>query len=127
MFFNGRYAEFTKHIQAEQENAHLLCQSLQVYFVHPLSRKEGNHGGPPPRVKNLVCYKDVQLSRGPRHLEEGDRVISAKRLKGPSSRIWSDALEPEETNGKVEAGSPGNEIRMPPGPGDVRMYSGRRG
>ena len=116
MFFNGRYAEFSKGVQAEQDNAHLFCQSLQVSFDHPISLKEGNHGGPPPRVKDLVCYKDVRVDD---RTLEGDRVVSSKRLTGPS--LSMNALEPEDANGKEEAGSTGNEIRMP-GPGDVRLF-----
>ncbi len=116
MFFNGRYAEFSKGVQAEQDNAHLACQSLQVFFDRPISLKEGNRGGPPPRVKNLVCYKDVRVDD---RTLEGDRVVSSKRLNGPALNM--NALEPEETDGKVAEGSTGNEIRMP-GPGDVRMF-----
>jgi LptA/(LptD N-terminal domain) LPS transport protein len=116
MFFDGGWAEFSKGVQAEQENAHLACQTLQVSFDHPVSLKEGNHGGPPPRVKNLVCYKDVRIDD--RTLEDG-RVVSAKRLNGPS--LSMNALEPEEADVKAQTGSPGNEIRMP-GPGDVRLF-----
>jgi hypothetical protein len=116
MFFNGRYADFSKGVQAKQENARLACQSLQVFFDRPVSLKEGNHGGPPPRVKNLVCYKDVRVDD---RMLEGDRVVSSKRLTGPI--LSMNALEPEEADGKVEAGSSGNEIRMP-GPGEVRLF-----
>ena len=116
MFFNGRYAEFSKGVQAEQDNAHLACQSLQVFFDRPISLKEGNRGGPAPRVKNLVCYKDVRVDD---RTLEGDKVISAKRLTGPALNM--NALEPEEGDPKTPSGSTGNEIRMP-GPGDVRLF-----
>ncbi len=123
MFFTGRYAEFTDHVQAEQDeqdNAHLACESLQVFFDHSISLKEGNHDGPPPRVKKLVAYESVRVED--RSLE-GDRVIHYQRIIAPS--LTMNALEPENADAKPEEGSEGNEIRAP-GPGDLRMFQQAR-
>jgi hypothetical protein len=61
MMFNGPDAEFHGGIQATQENAHLMCQVLQVYFDKPVNLKEGNKGGDAAKVKHLVCDQKVSL------------------------------------------------------------------
>ena len=45
MYFNGTFAEFHGSIQAEQENARLACQALEVFFDKPISLKERGQGG----------------------------------------------------------------------------------
>ena len=63
MFFNGRYAEFTTGVQAEQDDAHLACQSLQVYFDRSISLKEGTKSKegdkpePPPRSQKPRLFR----------------------------------------------------------------------
>ena len=116
MFFTGKHAEFRKGVQAEQDNSRLACKELSVLFDHAISLKEGNHDGPPPRVKKLVCYEGVRVED---RTLEGDRVISYHRLVSPS--LVMDALEPEEAGPKPAAGSDGNEVHAP-GPGDLRMF-----
>ena len=116
MFFTGKHAEFRKGVQAEQDNSHLACKELSVFFDHAISLKEGNHDGPPPRVKSLVAYEGVRVED---RTLEGDRVISYHRLV---SRVLNmDALEPEDAGPKPAAGSDGNEIHAP-GPGDFRTF-----
>jgi hypothetical protein len=61
MMFNGPDAEFHGGIQATQENAHLMCQVLQVYFDKPVNLKEGNKGADAAKVKHLVCDQKVSL------------------------------------------------------------------
>ena len=45
MYFNGTFAEFHGSIQAEQENARLACQALEVFFDKPISLKERESSG----------------------------------------------------------------------------------
>lgn len=77
MFFNGSLAEFQGGIQAEQENAHLGCQSLQVILDRPISLREGEKNGPPAKVDRLVCDKDVMVDDSE---YEGGRLIKYQRL-----------------------------------------------
>jgi lipopolysaccharide export system protein LptA len=78
MLFQGSFAQFTGGIQAEQENAHLACQSLQVTLDRPISLKEGEKNGPPAKVDRLVCDKGVQVDDSE---YEGDRLIKYQRIQ----------------------------------------------
>ena len=120
MFFNGRYAEFTDSVQAEQDDAHLACQSLQVYFDRAVSlkggdKKEDKKDEPPPRIKNLVCFRDVRVDD---KTLEGERVVRQQRMQAPSLAL--DAIPPDDDS-KPDTSSGGNEIHAP-GPGDIRLY-----
>ena len=116
MFFTGKHAEFTEAVQADEDNARLACQNLRVSFDRPISLKEGNRGGPPPRVKKLVCSDNVRVED---RTLEGDRVVRYQRLAATSLEM--NPLEPEDDRSKADAGSDGNEIRMP-GPGELRLF-----
>lgn len=62
MFFNGKDAQFYGGIQAEQENARLACQTMQVFLDRFVSLKEGEKKGTPPaKVEKLVCDKNVRI------------------------------------------------------------------
>lgn len=62
MFFNGKDAQFYGGIQAEQENARLACQTMQVFLDRLVSLKEGEKkGAPPAKVEKLVCDKNVRI------------------------------------------------------------------
>jgi lipopolysaccharide export system protein LptA len=118
MFFNGRFAEFSGNIQGEQEDAHLACQSLQVLFDHFISLKEGNRGGPPPRVKNLVCDRDVRVDN---QTVEGGKVVRYQQIASRS--LTMNPLEPDAPPPGPAPQRPagdGNEI-LAPGPGEVRI------
>ncbi len=115
MFFDGRNAEFSNGVQAEQDNAHLACQSLNVSFDHAISLKEGDKGAPPPRVKSLVCSDDVRVDD---RTLEGDRVVRQQRIVVPTLRM--DGIEPDDA-AKADAGSQGNEIHAS-GPGSIRLF-----
>src|SRR5262249_50373162 len=77
MFFQGSLAQFSGGIQAEQEKAHLACQSLQVTLDRPISLSEGEKNGPPAKVDRLVCDKDVMVDDSE---YEGGRLIKYQRL-----------------------------------------------
>jgi lipopolysaccharide export system protein LptA len=80
MLFNGKHAEFRGGVQAEQDNGRLLCQEMQAAFDRPVSLKEGNKGGPQPKVDKLLCDKNVQIEDA---VYEGTRLVSYKRLVAP--------------------------------------------
>jgi hypothetical protein len=84
MMFNGPDAEFHGGIQATQENAHLMCQVLQVYFDKPVNLKEGNKGGDAAKVKHLICDQKVNLHDT---AYENDRVVKDQRLECPELMV----------------------------------------
>lgn len=104
MFFNGRYAEFRGGIQAEQDNARLNCQAMQVFLDRFLSLKEGKKEGPPPKVKSLVCDKQVRIV---------DTVYEKGIFKSYKSIA---AVELVKDDQKVEAPGPGIVVLFQPGP-----------
>jgi hypothetical protein len=59
MLLQGILAEFFGGIQAEQQNALLACQHLQVLFDRPISLKEGMRGDQSAKVDKLVADKDA--------------------------------------------------------------------
>jgi lipopolysaccharide export system protein LptA len=103
MFFNGRYALFHGGVQAEQENGHLACQTMQVYLDRFVSLKQGEKNGPPAKVKRLVCDKSVRVEDCKRD-EVTRQLISYQRLINP-------VLSVDNEDNIVEA----------PGPGEVRL------
>ncbi|HVS36782.1 MAG TPA: hypothetical protein VMS17_14570 [Gemmataceae bacterium] len=118
MFFNGRIAVFTDSVQAEQDEAHLACQVLQATFDRSISLKEekGNKNEPQPRIKKLVCDKDVRVDD---RTLEGERVVRQQQMIAPL--IAMTTIEPDDPTAKPDAPSEGNEINAE-GPGVVRLY-----
>jgi hypothetical protein len=120
MFFNGKCAEFHGGIQAEQENARLACQRLQVYFDRHISLKQGNKGDQAAKVREMVCDRSVRIED---RLYEGDKLLEFKRLVAPW--VQMNALEPDDLTPRQPptpvAGTParsndGNEVHAS-GPG----------
>ena len=64
MFFTGTHAEFRKASRPSRTTPTWPASSCSVFFDHAISLKEGNHDGPPPHVKNLVCLQG-RPRRGP--------------------------------------------------------------
>ena len=119
MFFTGASAEFTDGVQAEQENAHIACQAMQVVFDQPVSLKEGNHGGPPPRVKSLTCSHQVRVDD---RTLEGERLVRSSRLVAPD--LAMNAIPSEDPDPKGQEGSDGNEILRPGAGHAAHLISG---
>ncbi len=124
MLFDGNYAEFHGSIQAEQENAHLACQRLEVHFDRAISLKEGARGDQPPaRVRYLVCDRSVRVDE---ETKVGDKVVKYQSLTG--TWVTMRALEPDDDAPPAPAvpGKPaaapnaGNEVQAS-GPGTVRI------
>lgn len=106
MFFNGLHAEFHGGIQAEQQNARLACQSLQVEMDHAVSLKEGGKDGQPPaKVQRLVCDRSVRVE---------DTVVD-KGVLVKYQRIESPQLALDNIDGKVNASGPGLVRMLQPG------------
>jgi hypothetical protein len=80
MNFYGKNAEFRGGVQAVQEGSRLLCQEMQVAFDRPISLKEGNKGGPSPKVDKLLCDKSVRIEE---ETKEGPKLQSYKYLVAP--------------------------------------------
>ncbi len=127
MLFSGMFAEFYGSIQAEQENARLACQHLQVMFDQPISLKEGMRGTQPAKVSKLVADKGIEDK--PVRVEdqtfEGGRLQKYQLLMG--STVQMNTVPREEAPdrpGAVSAGSrksnDANEVRLS-GPGSVRI------
>jgi hypothetical protein len=116
MYFNGNYSEFFGNIQAEQENARLACQRLQVFFDRPVSLKEGSHGDQPAKVRNLVCDKNVRVEDTT--VERG-QLVKYQLIRGTAlqmSTLEPDVPAPQPTDKNGE----GNLVTVS-GPGDVRI------
>jgi hypothetical protein len=97
MYFNGMNAEFQGDVEAEQKEEHsrLLCRNMTVAFDRPISLKEGNKGGPSPKVDKLLCEgqalpgKEVQIEEviPPDPTRPGPTLPSIKRLTSPEVNI----------------------------------------
>jgi lipopolysaccharide export system protein LptA len=118
MLFAGEFAEFRGGIQAEQENARLACQCLQVFFDRPISLKEGGRGEP-AKVRNLVANKDVRVEDS---TVEQNRLQKYQLLEGNSISMRTvprDDPPPVGPQGKGKS-SDANEVFLY-GPGSVRI------
>jgi hypothetical protein len=102
MHFKGDNAQFTGSIQAEQEDARLQCQSLQVKLDCPVSFREGQKNGPPAKVDRLVCDKSVSVE---------DREFAGEKLV-KWQKIECRELVVDNTEGQANG----------TGPGTVRIY-----
>jgi hypothetical protein len=97
MHFKGAHAQFTGSVQAEQENARLACQSLQVYLDRPVSFRDGQKNGPPAKVDRMVCDKSVSV--------EDSEYQNGRRIK--YQKIECLELTVNNTDGLANAAGPG--------------------
>jgi hypothetical protein len=124
MLFDGNYSEFHENVQAVQENAHMLCQRLEVHFDRAISLKEGTRSDQPPaRVQNLVCDHNVDIFEETR---QGAKLIKYQNLTSPW--VTMRALEaddypspPAQPTPPGAASSNGNEVRAS-GHGTLRIW-----
>jgi hypothetical protein len=98
MIFWGQRAEFHGGVQAEQEAARLLCQSMDVYLDRPVSLKEGEKGREPAKVRNLVADQAVRVEDTER--DEHGRLLKYQRLECPT-------LSVDNEENTVHASGPG--------------------
>src|SRR5262249_41316006 len=122
MFFQGVNAQFNGNIQAEQENARLACQSLQVFFDRPISLKEGTPGDQPAKVRNLVGFKDVRVED---KTIENNKLQKYQLLEGRSITMETVPREegphpPKPGPGANPPSHDANDVTVS-GPGSVRI------
>ncbi|MSR79796.1 MAG: hypothetical protein EXS11_03615 [Gemmataceae bacterium] len=124
MLFSGKHAEFTGDIQAEQEEARLASQGLQVFFDTPISLKEGTKRDASPKVEHIVCDRQVRVEETVR---EKDKLVRFQRIVAVT--LSMNRLEREDQIGIPRPNSTpttpaptreANEVRAT-GPGEVRM------
>jgi hypothetical protein len=113
MLFSGEYAEFQERIVADQDNARLACQRLQVFFDQPISLKRGGKRESQPQVQHLLCSDDVRVEDSV--FAHGQR-IRYQRIEGPLLEMRR--LEAEEGQPRDR---PGHTIQTA-GPGAVRIW-----
>jgi hypothetical protein len=114
MLFLGKSANFYGNIQAEQENAHMQCEQLQVTFDKPISLKEGTKTDQNARVQTMVCNRNVRVDDSK---YEGKKLVAFQWIMGQELEMTS--LDEEDR--KPGQPSEGNEMRTK-GPGAVRIY-----
>jgi lipopolysaccharide export system protein LptA len=113
MLFDGCYADFRGGpkggVQAEQQNAHLAGQALQVFFDKPISLKEGNKNGDPARVKNMVVDHNVIIEDYAYEKDNPKKLEKFTQLQGPS--VAQERLEPDpDTPRPIERDAEGHPI-----------------
>jgi lipopolysaccharide export system protein LptA len=114
MLFLGKSAEFYGNIQAEQDNAHMQCEQLQVTFDKPISLKEGTKTDQNARVQTMVCNRAVRVEDSK---FEGKKLVAYHWIMGQEMEMNS----LDEGDRKPGQPSEGNEMRTK-GPGAVRIY-----
>jgi hypothetical protein len=97
MVFSGRQAVFHGGIQADQENARLTCQELQVFFDKPISLREGQKEKDRSKVSSLVCDKSARVE---------DQVIEKGQLL-KYQQLAAVSIFYDNEYGTVEASGPG--------------------
>ena len=124
---DGKIAEFfggsKGGVQAEQQNAHLVGQSMQVNFDRRISLREGNKSEQPARVKNLNVTKNVVIEDYT--YDERKNLLKFQQINAPNVR--QNSLESDDdkpvARGQPQP-NPGNEIRAM-GPGVLRILHAR--
>jgi lipopolysaccharide export system protein LptA len=126
MYFDGRKAEFQGDIQAEQQNARLACNFLQVEFDRPISLKQGQgaKSDQPAKVSNLLCDKNVRIEDTVFNEKKRTEIDKYQILKAKS--VEMEALDPEPgvkpvpAPGKPGPAPQGNKVYAS-GPGSVQI------
>lgn len=111
MFFDGRNAIFHDGVQAEQDQARLVCRTLQVVLDKPVSLKEGQRSEPAAKVRNLVCDQSVRV--------EDTTYQDQKLLR--FTRIDSTQLLVNNEDSVMTAPGPGVVRILQPGPKSENM------
>jgi hypothetical protein len=134
MLFTGLTAEFKESIQAEQENALMACNALQVFFdreikLRPESRpvstpKPGQAAKQedPARIKNMVCDGNVRIDE-----TTYDKQVIIKYQRIESGHVRLEVLDPDDDgpNGpgrKAEEKPADENVVRGSGEGTLRLF-----
>jgi lipopolysaccharide export system protein LptA len=112
----GEFVEFRGVVQAEQENAHLTCECMQVFFDRPISLKEGNRPDQPARVSRLVADQAVQVEDTTR---DKGRLVKYQYIA--CRNLTMIELPPEDGAPRADGKRAGNTVHCT-GPGHVRVF-----
>jgi lipopolysaccharide export system protein LptA len=101
MLFDGKDATFSGGVRAEQNNAHLACNAMQVTLDRKVSFREGDKGKEPAKVQHVVCEGDVWVEDSK---SEGARIVVYQRIDCPELDVDNDE---DKDDSLVHAGGPG--------------------
>lgn len=87
MYFDGRFAFFQGHVQAEQNSSTLLCENLQAYLDQKVSFKEGEKRGQSATVREMVCDRNVRIDD---EVRDGSQLLRRTRLVSPEVSLNKD-------------------------------------
>ncbi len=120
MVFRGSFAQFQGNIQAEQDNARLACQVLQVIFDRPISLKEGMRGSQPAKVSKLVADK----GDGEENVRVEDQTFEGGKLQKYQLLIGTEVqmatVERDDAPSQPGKSNDANDVTLY-GPGSVRI------
>ncbi|MGH7225132.1 MAG: hypothetical protein ACRELF_18070, partial [Gemmataceae bacterium] len=120
MVFFGAFAEFYGSIQAEQKDARLACQHLQVRFDRPISLKEGMRGDQAAKVSALYADKGTgdQDIRVEDQTFERDKLQKYQLLMGREIHMTTEPRDDEPR--QAGTSNDANKVVLS-GPGSVRL------
>ncbi|HEV3007383.1 MAG TPA: hypothetical protein VGX78_23125 [Pirellulales bacterium] len=118
MEFDGRTAEFTRDVEARQEQSRLRTPSMVVLFTKQVRFDSTNTGEPQPEVDRIVCRRGVELDN--RELQElTGEVVSVNHLVAQDLTI-------HQASGDLLAHGPGtvDSVRVDTGESDAFLPAG---
>ncbi len=98
MLFNGKFAQFHGGVEAHQEKARLLCQSMQVTLDSYVSFKEGQKENQNAKVDKLVCDRKVWIE---------DTVLAADGKPLMLKLLTGANLDMDNPDGRLYVPGPG--------------------
>jgi hypothetical protein len=109
MLFNGRDADFQGGVTATQDNARLLCNSMQVTLDRTVSLRQGQKTEQGAKVEKLVCDRKVNVQDT--ELDKNGKLLKFQELRCREMAV-------DNPQGRVNASGPGIVFLLQPGPVD---------
>lgn len=132
MVFNGsmKLADFSGDIQAEQGDAHLTCQTLQVVFDRPISLTDSRKNETQARVKDMICDKNVIMEEEVKNPEK-TRTLKLTKIttKGTVTIEREEDDQPVNPTPLTNSANPKPESNRvtATGPGYIRIWQADSG
>ncbi|HEV3021095.1 MAG TPA: hypothetical protein VGX76_01455, partial [Pirellulales bacterium] len=118
MEFDGRTAEFSRDVEARQEQSRLRTPSMVVLFTKQVRFDSTNTGEPQPEVDRIVCRRGVELDN--RELQElTGELVSVNHLVAQDLTIY-------QASGDLLAHGPGtvDSVRVDTGESNTFLPAG---